>query len=139
MAPRDETSKAKHAARVAWQAREARRILSKYRIGPSSSVPLMVGTGFSDDSASTSVPREAFELFLGALELMSRGHAPALRVVTAEMTTTTAAAMLQISRPTLVSWIAEAKIPARKVGRRWCIALSDVRELLAREEGERRG
>ncbi|BBX12125.1 hypothetical protein MNVM_12060 [Mycobacterium novum] len=57
---------------------------------------------------------------------LSRGSTITIQPLPRELTTTTAAKMLGISRPTLMKLVAEQKLPAHKVGSHTRLSATDV-------------
>ena len=69
---------------------------------------------------------------------MARGGAVTITSLPKEMTTTTAAAVLGVSRPTLMAMIREGRIPAHRVGSHHRLLADDVfAERSARRARER--
>ena len=73
----------------------------------------------SDDPSpegTVKLPGSAVQLLVRILEEMARGNAVTLIPVHAELTTQEAAEMLNISRPSLIQLLDDAKIDYRRVG-----------------------
>ncbi len=89
-----------------------------------------------DDSARP-LPHEVGHLLQRVLEAVASGATVTVTSTPAEITTSTAAAMLGISRPTLMKLITNGAIPAHKVGTHTRLRTEDVltakRERRARE------
>lgn len=79
----------------------------------------------NDDGSEVTLPSNLAQLVRQILEGLSRGP---LTVTTLphELTTTTAAEMLAVSRPTLMKWIAAGDLDAHKVGSHTRLLTSDV-------------
>lgn len=90
----------------------------------------------ADGSGTVAVPREAFELFVSALERLAAGQAVTLIPMTRELTTQEAADFLNVSRPFLIGLLEEGQIPFRKVGTHRRIQFGDV--LRYRQEDDRK-
>jgi excisionase family DNA binding protein len=85
-------------------------------------------------AVETSVPREAFELFLEVLGQLASGNAVTIVPVHAELTTQQAADLLNVSRPHLVQLLEGGEIPFTKVGTHRRIRAADVMEYRARRD-----
>lgn len=82
------------------------------------------------------LPAELVNVVQVALEIIARGGTVTIGSIPKELTTTTAAQMLDISRPTLMKLVKDGALPAHKVGTHTRIRASDViayRERLRRE------
>ncbi len=85
------------------------------------------------------VPAALAGLMREVLDGIGRGAQITIQSVPKEATTTTAAKMLGISRPTLMKLIADGKLPAHKVGSHTRLMTADVLALRAgRREAQRR-
>jgi excisionase family DNA binding protein len=84
------------------------------------------------------VPRGLAELMRAVIDGVSRGATVTIQSVPREVTTTTAAKMLGISRPTLMKWIAEGKLPAYKVGSHTRLLASNVTAFLDKQRDAQR-
>jgi excisionase family DNA binding protein len=90
----------------------------------------------AEGSGAVAVPREAFELFVAALERLAAGQAVTLIPMTKEITTQEAAEFLNVSRPFLIRLLEGGRIPFRKVGTHRRIRFGDV--LRFRQEDDRK-
>src|SRR5262249_29697791 len=72
------------------------------------------------------IPSALAGLMRAVIEGVSRGSTVTIHSLPRELTTTTAAKMLGISRPTLMKLIAEEKLPAHRVGSHTRVLASDV-------------
>ena len=72
------------------------------------------------------VPTAAFRLFLTILAEMASGNAVRLIPHHAELTTTEAAELLNVSRPFVVKLLDEGQIPSRLVGKHRRVMFKDV-------------
>ncbi len=91
-----------------------------------------------DDGRLVPVPPAIGRVLQQVLEVMSRGGTVTIAAVPEVLTTSTAAGILGISRPTLMKMINEGKIPAHKVGTHHRLKAHDVNAALrARRARER--
>lgn len=72
------------------------------------------------------IPSALAGLMRAVIDGVSRGATVTIHSLPRELTTTTAAKMLDMSRPTLMKLIAEKKLPAHKVGSHTRLLASDV-------------
>ena len=77
-------------------------------------------------SLESVVPPEFARILTAVVAVVAAGGAVTIGSVPSEVTTTTAAQMLDISRPTLMKLIGEGEIPAHKVGTHTRLKSSDV-------------
>ncbi|MGH3562914.1 MAG: helix-turn-helix domain-containing protein [Mycobacterium sp.] len=85
------------------------------------------------------IPTALAGLMREVIDGVSRGATMTIHSMPRELTTTTAAKMLGISRPTLMKLIAEKKLPAHKVGSHTRLSASDVLAFRkTQREGQRR-
>ncbi len=77
---------------------------------------------------SITIPIAALRLLHGVLDEMARGNAVKLVPIHAELTTSEAAELLNVSRPFLIEQLEKGRIPFRKVGSHRRVAMSDVLE-----------
>lgn len=90
------------------------------------------------DAGSQPLPREVGVLLQQVLHAVASGATVTVSAVPSEVTTSTAAAMLGISRPTLMKLVADGTIPAHKVGTHTRLRTDDVLAARrARRERER--
>ena len=82
------------------------------------------------------IPRIAFELLGQILDELAQGHAVALTPVEREVSTQTAADVLNVSRPHLIKLLESGEIPFSRVGTHRRIRLDDLLAYKARMEGE---
>lgn len=78
------------------------------------------------DPERVSVPSALAGLMQAVVEGIGRGAQVTIQSVPKELTTTTAAKMLGVSRPTLVKLVAEGKLPAHKVGSHTRVLAADL-------------
>ncbi|MCR6689072.1 helix-turn-helix domain-containing protein [Cellulomonas sp.] len=78
------------------------------------------------DSAPQPLPRETGRLLQEVLHAVATGATVTVTTTPREVTTSTAAAMLGISRPTLMKLIKDGSIPAHKVGTHTRLLCEDV-------------
>jgi excisionase family DNA binding protein len=77
-------------------------------------------------SLESVVPAELARILTAVVAVVAAGGTVTIGSVPSEVTTTTAAQMLDISRPTLMKLIGEGEIPAHKVGTHTRLKSSDV-------------
>ena len=77
-------------------------------------------------SLESAVPPELARILTAVVAVVAAGGTVTIGSVPSEVTTTTAAQMLDISRPTLMKLIGEGEIPAHKVGTHTRLKSSDV-------------
>lgn len=88
------------------------------------------------DTPTRPVPREVGQLLQRILEAVASGATVTVTSTPAEITTSTAAAMLGVSRPTLMKMIKNGAVPAHKVGTHTRLRTEDV--LTAKRERRER-
>ena len=77
-------------------------------------------------SLESAVPPELARILTAVVAVVAAGGTVTIGSVPSEVTTTTAAQMLDISRPTLMKLIGEGEIPAHKVGTHTRLKSNDV-------------
>ncbi|AII10381.1 helix-turn-helix domain-containing protein [Rhodococcus opacus] len=75
---------------------------------------------------ASAVPPELARILATVVSVVAAGGTVTIGSVPSEVTTTTAAHILDISRPTLMKLISEGEIPAHKVGTHTRLKSSDV-------------
>lgn len=91
-----------------------------------------------DGRRTVVVPPEIGRLLQHVLDVMARGGTVTIGTVPEVLTTSTAAGILGISRPTLMKMIKEGSIPSHMVGTHHRLTAEDVRAALrARRARER--
>lgn len=80
------------------------------------------------DTAAQPLPRETGRLLQEVLRSVATGSTITITTTPREVTTSAAAAMLGISRPTLMKLIKDGSIPAHKVGTHTRLLSADVLE-----------
>lgn len=80
------------------------------------------------DSNTEPLPREIGILLQDVLRAVASGRSVSISTIPREVTTSTAAAMLGISRPTLMKLVSEGQIAAHKVGTHTRLLADDVLE-----------
>lgn len=116
------------------QAREARRVLSKYihRAGV-----LQLEAGGNERREVVPLPSRAAHLLMDLLAEMAEGNAVALLPMQAELTTQQAADLLNVSRPYLVKLMDGGAIGHRKVGTHRRVLLGELLAYRQRRDRER--
>jgi excisionase family DNA binding protein len=84
------------------------------------------------------IPVALAGLLRAVIDGVSRGATVTIQSVPREVTTTTAARMLDISRPTLMKLIADGKLPAHKVGTHTRLLATDVTTFRANQRDAQR-
>jgi excisionase family DNA binding protein len=95
-----------------------------------------VTVGSDRDAEDAVIPEIAFQLLQKILEELALGHAVALAPLEREVSTQTAADVLNVSRPHLVKLLESGKMPFKKTGTHRRIRLSDVLEYKARMDAD---
>lgn len=90
------------------------------------------------DGSERELPANLQRLLFSAMRTLAAGGAVSLGSLPEELTTTVAADILGISRPTLMKWIAEEKVAAHKVGTHTRLRRDDVLALRQTRHEERR-
>lgn len=88
------------------------------------------------ESEDAIIPEIAFQLLQMILEELALGHAVALAPLEREVSTQTAADVLNVSRPHLIKLLESGKMPFKKTGTHRRIRLSDVLEFKARMDAD---
>jgi len=74
------------------------------------------------------VPNELSEIIAQVVQAVARGHAVTVNAMPTELTTTAAAQLLGVSRPTLMRKVNAGEIPSHKVGSHTRLRTADVLE-----------
>ena len=90
------------------------------------------------DGSRTEVPAEVVTLMEHAVDALSEGVAVTVTAVPQRLTTTQAAELLGVSRPTLVRMLEDNKLPYEQVNVHRSLRLSDVLAYKQRQADERR-
>ena len=91
------------------------------------------------DGSSTELPDEVYTVLVEVAEAMRSGRAITVAPVSQRLTTSEAADMLGISRPTLVKLLEDGEIPYEQPRRHRVLRLDDVLAFRARRRDQRRG
>ncbi len=91
-----------------------------------------------EDGSTISLPSELSEALVFAIHGMTQGNVT-MRAMPEELTTSTAAGILGVSRPTLMKLIADGDLPATKVGSHHRLNIRDVLALDEKRKRARRG
>ncbi|MDJ0105140.1 helix-turn-helix domain-containing protein [Rhodococcus erythropolis] len=81
---------------------------------------------FDAEALRSAVPQELASILTEVVRIVAAGGTVTLGSIPSELTTTTAASMLGISRPTLMKLVHAEEIPAHKVGSHTRINADDV-------------
>lgn len=100
------------------------RLLSESLAGGARTAPAELEIGHP--GRMVQIPSALAGLMRAVIDGVSRGATVTIHSLPRELTTTTAAKMLDMSRPTLMKLIAEKKLPAHKVGSHTRLLASDV-------------
>ncbi|MFC7403538.1 helix-turn-helix domain-containing protein [Georgenia alba] len=84
------------------------------------------------------VPVELAQLLARVVETVAKGGAVTIETMPSELTTTAAAGMLGISRPTLMKMVDRGEVPAHKVGSHTRLRTDDVLAAKRRRLDEQR-
>ncbi|MCS7479996.1 helix-turn-helix domain-containing protein [Umezawaea endophytica] len=79
-----------------------------------------------EDGSAVPVPVELSEIIAQVVQAVALGHAVTVNAMPAELTTTAAAQLLGVSRPTLMRKINAGEIPSHKVGSHTRLRTADV-------------
>ncbi|MFF0389865.1 excisionase family DNA-binding protein [Kitasatospora sp. NPDC004615] len=96
----------------------------------------ILGETGSDDPLV--LPRPTVEMFAAILAALANGQGVQLLPVNAEVSTQTAAEMLNVSRPFLIGLLEQGEIPYRLVGRHRRILFNDVIEYKRTDDRRRK-
>lgn len=91
--------------------------------------PSLVGP----DGAHTPIPHEVYAVLVNVVEAMQAGRAISIQPVTTTLTTSEAAQLLGVSRPTLVKLLEDGKIAYSKPNRHRYVLLTDLLEYMNRQ------
>lgn len=80
----------------------------------------------TEDGSVIDLPEPVAEALAEVLEAAADGERPLVLRSPDNLTTEQAAAILNVSRPTVVRWVEAGKLPARMVGTHRRLTLSDV-------------
>jgi len=72
------------------------------------------------------IPERLSQLLIQVIERSAKGETTVIETLPEELTTTSAARMIGVSRPTLMTLVALGEIPARKVGSHTRLRTADV-------------
>lgn len=89
-----------------------------------------------DDGSSIDLPSDLASFVSNVLSGVARGPV-SVQALPEELTTTSAAEILAVSRPTLMKWVRSGELPSHKVGTHTRLRTHDVLELRARLRADR--
>lgn len=101
---------------------EQERDLARVALARAGGCPRLI----TDDGSVVEIPDAVTEALAEVLEAAAAGERPLVLRASEELTTVQAAAVLGVSRPTVVRLVDAGKLPARTVGTHRRVALSDV-------------
>ncbi len=107
------------------ESEQARQLAHRLVSGHSTNATLVL-KGFAGQSVEA--PAELTSILRKVIEVIGRGGTVTIGSLPKELTTTTAAKMLGVSRPTLMQLIHKNELPAHKVGSHTRILTADVHE-----------
>lgn len=116
-------------------ARESRRVLAAHPLGKGRVCLQILDDG--EVGETITVPADAAQVLLHALDEMAQGNAVSLIPVHAELTTQQAADILNVSRPYVVKLLDEGKIPCRSVGKYRRVRFHDLMEYKQKDDAAR--
>lgn len=88
--------------------------------------------------APRELPREVGLLLQQVLQAVASGHEVSVSAVPPELTTSTAASLLGISRPTLMKMVERGELPAHKVGTHTRLNSADIFAFVRARQERRR-
>ena len=91
----------------------------------------------ADDGTSTEVPDEVYEVIAQAVDALAEGSAVRVAAISTRLTTTQAAELLGVSRPTLVKMLDDGKVPFEQLNVHRTVRLADVVAYRDRRRTER--
>lgn len=91
----------------------------------------------SGDETSSAVRPELDAILRKVIQAMSEGGAVTIGSLPRELTTTVAAQMIGVSRPTLMKKIREGQLPSHKVGAHTRLKTEDVQEYIRKRQVDR--
>ena len=92
----------------------------------------------SPDGEEVEVPAALFDVLRQVATMLSRGDGVAVTAIARELSTTEAARLLGMSRPTLIRLLDASAIPSHRVGSHRRLLLGDVLAFRQRQMEERR-
>lgn len=110
-------------ASEAVTAHASRKVLSRYA---QSNAPLMLRVADGDHADLIELSATAVALLMEILDAIAAEQEVTVTLENAELTTTQAAGVLNVSRPFLIKLLDEQKIPHRKVGKHYRIRVDDM-------------
>lgn len=114
-------------------ARESAPKLSRLKALPGT-VSVTVARG--DDQEELTIPGSVLEMLSEILDELADGHSVTVAPVDREVSTQTAADLLNVSRPYLIKQLESGQIPFRRVGSHRRVRLADVLRYRARLEAD---
>jgi excisionase family DNA binding protein len=120
---------------IAREASEAERHLRRLTQRHPGRALRLTGDGAPADVVV--VPAPAVELLVRVLSHLANGETVTILPDRAELTTQQAAALLRVSRPTLIQLLEAGRIPHRRVGTHRRVRLDDLLAFQAREAADR--
>ena len=90
------------------------------------------------DGTRTPIPREVFGVLIRVVQALAAGSAVTVAPVSMKLTTSQAADILNISRPTLIRLLEDGAIPYEQPRRHRLLRLDDVLVYKAHQRGQRR-